>query len=108
VAMSAYLPARQCPECGTPIDQSESEGRDRIHCSPKCKQAAYRRRKGQCPACEANNAMPQHPYTGQIVRCYKCGSKFKYDYLGDDYKPTRRWIIIETGKKNLVKVKQKK
>jgi endogenous inhibitor of DNA gyrase (YacG/DUF329 family) len=101
-ALSAYLGTRNCPECGIPIDQSESEGRDRIYDRNACKQKAYRRKKTQCPECEAPNALTPHPYTGQIVQCYKCGAKVRYDYIPNARK-SRGWTTIKEGKKQFRK-----
>jgi hypothetical protein len=98
MALTAYLQPRVCPICNTPIEQSDTEGRDRIYDRDACKQKAYRRKKTQCPECETPNALTPHPYTGQIVECYRCKAKLRFDYIPNARK-ARGWTTIKEGKK---------
>ncbi len=100
MALSAYVSPRVCPACGKKIEQSESEGRDRIYCNDACKMVFHRRKKTQCPDCNTANALPGHPYHGQIATCYHCGAQMRYtaEPTQDNQKG---WSITKRGKKNL-------
>ncbi len=45
-AWEADLPAKECLQCGDTLKASPGEGRRRQYCSSRCRQAAYRARKG--------------------------------------------------------------
>jgi len=95
--MAKYIGKRTCPECNTPIKQSDSTGRDRVYCSNACKMKAYRHKRSLCPICERPYTLPFNPYAGQSVTCWTCSAEMRYDRQPSTGR--YRWKVVKRGKK---------
>jgi len=63
----------------------------------------HRKLKLRCLHCEADGALPKHPYFHQVVTCKTCGAKMRYDHASGAKE--NAWLIVTPGKPNLDKKK---